>query len=294
MRTQRGDLDKLPAIDLNKASVNFVDDFDDKYYQTYIRQEISLNRIRLLFLLVVIMAIVVRIAVYIAESSESLDAKRRAAEETQIGVSQGITVIQRVSGEAITNSRVLIDISYLLGEYNSVLRSGEEFSRLTELTFDGSFVAEKESEYRRATQKIGDANDCSARALRGLGSFVSIGKIKDVVLKDGVYHCYVDISIPDADALWEFYLIYAYDITRYISIRGISTETLTTCMLTLLEGKDLPMQTKEVDLQLVENNGVFVILDDSVFEESMRYTYDKSIDCMTELLGSRLSLDLLD
>ena len=294
MRTRRNELDGLPAKDLNSTDVSFIDDFDDKYYQTYVKQEISLNRLRIAFMLVIIMAIVVRIAVYVAESNARLEETKQIVTNTPIGVFQDEVSVERVEGDIIKDSKMLVDISCLLGEYSTVLRSGTEFSRLDNICMGKSTVYAKEEGYRSAMQYTGDEFDCSARALRNLSTFVSIGKINEVRYKDGVYYCYTNITVPNTNALWEYYLMYAYDITRFVSTRDLDTETLTSCMSYILENGDLPLHSIEVELKIVNKEGTFYLVDDSVFESEIMSAYDKTIDCMVELLGTRLSPESLD
>lgn len=296
MKTKRGEsLKGIPSKDLNNTDDSYIDDFDDKYYKAYVKQEINLNRIRIAFLLVVIMVIVVKLGVYVAESNIKLEETRKSVAETPVGVNQDISPVERVaSSEVVTDSGLLVDISCVLGEYSSILKTGTEFSRLNNLCIDNSKLFQKEQGYRSSMQYAGDEFDCSARALRDLSTFVSIGKINEVRAKDGVYYCYTEVSMPDVNSLWEYYLMYAYDITRFVSTRDLDTETLTSCMTYILQNKDLPLVTKEVEFQLVNKEGVYYLVDDSVFETEIMAAYDKTIDCMVDLLGTRLSPEAIN
>ena len=245
-------------------------------------------------MLVIIMAIVVRIAVYVAESNARLEETKQIVTNTPIGVFQDEISVERIDGDIIKDSKMLVDISCLLGEYSTVLRSGTEFSRLDSICMGKSTVYAKEEGYRSVMQYTGDEFDCSARALRNLSTFVSMGKINEVRYKDGVYYCYTNITVPNTNALWEYYLMYAYDITRFVSTRDLDTETLTSCMSYILENGDLPLHSIEVELKIVNKEGTFYLVDDSVFESEIMSAYDKTIDCMVELLGTRLSPESLD
>lgn len=296
MRTKRGDdIKDLPSKDLNSVDESYIDDFDDKYYKAYVKQEINLNRLRLVFLLVIIMAIVVKIAIYVVESNVKLEEAKKTVSQTPIGVYQDKISVERVKdSEEVTDSKVLVDISCVLGEYTSILKTGTEFSRLNELCDNGSILFQKEQGYRNAMKYAGDESDCSARALRNLSMFLSIGKINDLRFKDDVYYCYVELNTPDINSLWEYYLMYAYDITRYVNTRDLDTETLTSCMSYILENKDLPIRSIEIELKLINKDGKYYLVDDSVFETEIMKAYDKTIDCMVELLGTRLSPEVID
>lgn len=198
--------------------------------------------------------------------------------------------IERVKGTTI-GSMDFISVSSLFSQYTFILGKGEGYSDLNTLCLNSSSFADYELSLRRQSAHSYDEYDCTARAFRTLGTRIYLKRVNDIILNNDVYYCYITLTIPDENSLFEYYLRYSYEILQYSNVHGVSLTSFSDYISQIMSYSDFPMVDKEYLFKVMRSstdNDVFVIYDDSQIKDLCDSIFSTSVDIISDIIGSKL------
>ena len=197
--------------------------------------------------------------------------------------------LQRVEGKQADSSE-LIDISKVLQTYFDVLRSESDYTQLNDYCKNSSTFS---STYYTCTDKVVslyDNNDCYARALREFGSFCSVGKVNEVIVKDNIYYCYVNLNIPSSNDIYEYIYLYSYNMTKFFNMNDLTEANMVKYLLETTAENPISCTQTEYCLKFVKTqDGSFKIVDDSSITSICTDAYTNAISQMSSILGGNLT-----
>ena len=192
--------------------------------------------------------------------------------------------LKRVEGEYL-DAKVIIPVSKIFSNYFGVLRQKEDFSYLDNYCLNSSAFGDLYESYTSKVEYSYDTNDCYARIFKEVASSCGIEQINDIVLKDGIYYCYMDLNVPSSDDIHEYIYNYSYNFTKYFQTAEVNEANIVKYLLQLTEISKLPTTSKEFCIQVVNDNGVWKIKDDSFLSTQCRTVYSAAIDNIANILG---------
>lgn len=217
--------------------------------------------------------------------------KEPPANDTAVVAAPRSDTIPRIEGGTEVSNDVLVGVSNTMSTYFDVLRQQKGYSNLDNFCEGDSVFALLEKSYRESSKEGYDRDDCAARGLRAFGGCCKVDKIVDVLEKDGVYYCYVRLSVPDKDELQAYYRRYNYDMTKYFNTHDLNVMTVSQFMLSVVANGDIPTRTTEWKFELVEHDGIYEIRDDSAISDYCTEIYNLSVDKVVTLIGQGQALN---
>ena len=195
--------------------------------------------------------------------------------------------ILRVDGEPATSSD-LVQISLLFDNYFGITGSESGLSQLDSLCVAGSMFASTEESYRENIKHSYDTNDCYARAIKAMVGYMSVDTINEIIVKDDKYYCYISLKAPDKTALYEYFLNYAYEMSKYFSTSDIDSINVTKYILQRSDTGSFPVTSQEFVFILTKTpEGKFLLTDDTQITDICTGSYSESITSIVTILGSR-------
>lgn len=195
--------------------------------------------------------------------------------------------MERVNGE-IASSEELISISGVFNNYTAILNAESGYTELDELCKSESEFLSTERANREKSKYTLDQYDCIARAYRGIAAKICLKRVDDIIYKDGQYYCYVTLSTPDTDSLFEYYLRYSYEMTQFLNVKGVSMVSISEYVNQTINYSDFPVSSKEY-LFLVEKIGdEYVLMDDDLFVAICDNVFNTAVTQITEISGRKL------
>lgn len=201
------------------------------------------------------------------------------------GVQESVNM-SYVEGTEVSSSD-LVEISTLLNRYFSIVKSEYDYGGLNELCDSGS--SSFASTYYTATGKVKilfDENDCYARTLRKFGSFCTVGKIKKVIERDGIYYCYVDFSFPSIPDIQEYINLYSFNMTKFFKTHEINEQNVVKFILDTAEANPMVCHTEEYCIKLRKRGDTFVLASDAFLTDLCTSAYSSAVSQCTTLLGN--------
>lgn len=192
-----------------------------------------------------------------------------------------------VDGNQVDNEG-WVGISEVFNGYFSATASEMSYTYLDNLCVGGSNLSSTENSYRTSAKASYDTKDCYARALREFSRYITLERVNEIVEKDGIYYCYVQLSIPDSDALYDYYMGYKYEMTKFFGTNLLDYINVTKYMLSITGNNNLPVESKEYLFKVSIIDGEYKIIDDSQVTSISTEAYNSSIYIITSILGGSL------
>lgn len=195
--------------------------------------------------------------------------------------------LKHITGTVVDSSE-LISVSGVFNNYFYTVSSESNYSDLHNMCLSGSNFAETEERHRTKAKESYDTADCYSRALREFSSYISLDYIDEVVYKDGVYYCYVVLNIPDSESLFDYFMGYKYEMTKFFQTHDLDQVNVTRCLLSLVENNNVPLKSQEYLFKVSKTSSGFVINDDAQVTNICTDAYNLSISNITQILGGTL------
>lgn len=195
--------------------------------------------------------------------------------------------MEYIDGESIASDEFL-KISTVFNDYFSVLKSESDYQDLNDLCTVESNFAKMEKKYRTDASASYDTEDCYARALREFGRYISLANIEEIRYKDGIYYCYVNLSVPDTDDFYEYFYRYKYEMTKHFGVYDLDYINVTRYLLSVTDNNDIPLHTQEFLFKVSYVDNEYLITDDSQVTSICNDAYNVSISNITSILGGTL------
>lgn len=196
--------------------------------------------------------------------------------------------LQRVDGEKATDDD-MIEISQVLNNYFQVLAQGKGYSNLYDYCSATSTFADTYEARISAVKTAYDVNDCSARMLKILGSLCKSGKINDVIVKDGVYYTYVNLTLPTDTDTSDFVYACSYNLTKHFNSNNVSEESISKYLLDVMETNKYSCSTFEYCLKFKKaDNGTMLLTDDSTISNACTTAYSDIINQTQQTVGGNI------
>lgn len=195
------------------------------------------------------------------------------------------TNVDKIEGTSVS-SEELVAISELLNKYFNCLKAEDDYSALYDYCATTSTFADT---YYQATERVVetyDKNDSYARALRKFASFCGAGKISDVVQKDGVYYCYVQLTYPNTADVQEYINLYSYNMTKFFGSHDLNDSNVIRFLMDTAEVNPMNCHTEDYCIRLGKVDGGFRILNDSFLTDFCANAYSDAISQVVSLLGN--------
>lgn len=194
-----------------------------------------------------------------------------------------------VEGTDCSNEDV-IEISQLLTAYTRVLDTGKGYNRLND------YCADKDSNFLRTYNSYCDnikysfdTDDCYARLMQAFGKTIDIIRIDRVIEKEGVYYCYVNMSIPTSTDIHDYIYLYSYNMTKYFTSNDVTQANVVNYLLDMLEYAKISCTNDIYCFRVIrQSNGILVLEDDTVITNLVKGTYTEAVSQMSEVLGNKL------
>jgi hypothetical protein len=172
-----------------------------------------------------------------------------------------------------------------------VLSQSDLYADLNNFCKNGSNVYEKIIEIQGESKFAYDKSDSFVRAYKTLAKKTTIGKISEAVEKDGKYYCYVDLIVPNSQALRAYMLGYSYEVTKTFRANKIDIVTISSYVNKVLGYSDFPIKEQEFEIEVIKTDSGFMIADDTQFIRVYSEVYDELIALVAEILGGNFSVD---
>lgn len=195
--------------------------------------------------------------------------------------------LKHIVGKSVDSSE-LIEVSEVFNNYFSVLENQTGYADLHNICLSGSNFAETEERHRTKAKESYDTADCYSRALRGFSSYISLDYVDEVVYKDGVYYCYVVLNIPDSECLFDYFMGYKYEMTKFFQTHDLDQVNITRCLLSLIENNNVPLKSQEYLFKVSKTNSGFIVNDDAQVTNICTDAYNSAISNITQILGGTL------
>ena len=275
-------LSVINSYDTNFEYFNDVRDTDfDKSNSSFIREHIF----SLLSLIIVLIA-----CIFTAISTSGiLDKKEYYDTLNMKSVNSGRDYLNYVDGSEV-DSNTLLRISWVLNNYFNCLQAEDDYNSLNEYCSNSSFFANTYYDAVSKVEVLYDKNDCYARSLRKFGGLCRLLKINKIVYKDGVYYCYLNMSLPTKDDMIEYVYLYSYNFTKEFNTYLPTEAGIVKYMLDLMETNQVPCSSVEICLELREKDGTFSIVNDSYIATICVDAYTTVVNQISLILGSNLTI----
>lgn len=197
------------------------------------------------------------------------------------------TTLVHISGEGVS-SQELIDISSIFSQYAYILSVQKDYEDLNNLCEDGSMFVDIEKTNREKSSYTLDKYDCTSRAYRGIASKIKLNRVNDIVYKDGLYYCYVTLTVPDNNELFEYYLRYSYEMTQFLNVHGVSMISVSQYVNQTIGYSDYPDTTAEYLFTVKQDGDKYVLTSDEVIAGICDSVFDGAVSQITQISGSSL------
>lgn len=204
-------------------------------------------------------------------------------------VASGTGSVDRVNGVP-ADSKVLIEVSKQLQLYAGVLQQSSDYADLNSVVKDGSSVAEEYDTYKSSMETMYDINDCYARFIKNIGSAVRVNRINEILVKDGVYYVYCDVSLPEIQDIREYVYLYDYNLTKEFTHKEITEENVGRYLADLMNTNRISSTSCERCFEFEESNGVFKLRSDSWLSDHIGNCYSEAISMVTQMLSENLTV----
>lgn len=201
--------------------------------------------------------------------------------------------LQRIDGEH-ASSEDIANISIMLSRYFGTLNSQENYSDLNNYCYEGSLFHKSILGYLDKMQYSYDEYDCYARVLKEFGSFCSLVKINDVLIKDGKYYVYTDLNIPSESDIDAYIHMYSYNMTKHFTANEVTSENIIGYLLDLTNMSAVPCRTKEYCIEVTKLNEGYFMINDSVIYDTCNNSYAHAVERITSMLGGSIISDGLN
>lgn len=207
-------------------------------------------------------------------------------------VNEQANTMTYVTGTEATSDE-LISVSKVLSLYFTTLRNETAYENLYSCCASTSVFADTYYSATNKVQTLFDTNDCYARALREFAGFFNLNQINKVIVKDGIYYCYVDLSIPSATNIQEYVHLYSYNMTKNFSVEAVNEANIVKYLLETTAENPVGVTTSEYCIKLQKQaDGSFKILDDSMLLNKCIEAYTTAVSYITSILGGTLTTDM--
>lgn len=197
---------------------------------------------------------------------------------------------ERVVGGVQASSKEYVKVSKVVSGYFQVLSSGKNLAELNSYCEDTSTFANKYNDLVKSMEYAFDNSDCNARLLAKFGSYCSLNKINTVIKKDGVYYCYLNLSVPSSDDMVEYVYSHQYDFTKHFMAGDLDAGSVTRYFLDVVSSSAIPRKAEEFCIELKEDKlGDLYISDDSVIYVRCVSAYGSAMNTIYTILGSALT-----
>lgn len=257
------------------------DFYKEPFYKTFVKRTVFI--LWWVISLVSVLFFSIAIGLKVTHSTDSNETEANMLQT----VEQQELKMERVNGITVSSSE-LISISSIFSEYTYILGSEQGYSELNVLCKDDSSFYTAEKSNREKSQYSLDEYDCTARAYRGIASKVSLKRVNDVIYKDGVYYCYVTLSTPSVDDMFEYYLRYSYEMTQFLNVKGVSMISISDYVNQTIRYVDYPIVSKEYLFKVEQVDAEFVLVDDELFVSICDNIFDTAVTQITEISGRNL------
>lgn len=186
-------------------------------------------------------------------------------------------------------SSELIDINKLLADYFTCLNTGSNYDDLYAACATTSNFADTYYAQTNKVQTLYDTNDCYARCLRKFGTLCRLNKINKVLIKDDIYYCYLDVTIPVTTDVIEYIRIYSYNFTKKFASGVLDEGSVVQFLLDTMETSTLPCSSTEICLKVVKKNGEFKLSDDTYITSTCSDAYTTAMSQLSSILGGNLT-----
>ncbi len=194
--------------------------------------------------------------------------------------SEGFVACERVEGGvAVNDNDRLVDISKAVSGYFGVLRQENGWSELDDYVENGSHVLSQYKDYLSNMQRNFDVYDCSARLLKHFCQLCTVGKITDILEKDGTYYVYLYIATPTETSAEQFIYMNRYDLTKFTTMENRSMEEY---VLDLVNSGVVSCEVAEYCLQFDSNN---MLVDDSQILDVCTKAYTNAVVIARKVVG---------
>lgn len=197
------------------------------------------------------------------------------------------TRITHIEGASVGSDK-LIDIASVVNTYFNTLKSQSDYENLNRLCLTGSNFVQVEGKYRKSAKSSYDEEDCYARALREFSRFIKLEYVDEIIYKDGVYYCYVMLSVPNSDELFEYLMGYRYEMTKSFKTSVLDHVNITRYLLSVMANNDIPTKNKEYLFKITNIDGKYLINDDSQITNICTEAYNSAISNIVLILGGTL------
>lgn len=193
-----------------------------------------------------------------------------------------------ISGDIASNDD-LIEISDVLSSYFRVLKAENSYDDLYDYCNLTSTFADTYSSFTSKIKTSYDLNDCYARSLREFGGMCSLVDITKVIVKDDIYYCYAEVSIPSSSEIYEYVYQNQYNMIKHFKSTQLSEENMIKYLLSATNVARIPTSNQEILIKMKCSSNGFKIVDDSCITSSCIDAYTETINQMTRVLNNTLS-----
>lgn len=187
----------------------------------------------------------------------------------------------------------LVAISGVIDNYIFTLQAEQDYKPLYDYCAVTSTYADT---YYSLTSNIVtsyDANDCYARILREFGGFCKTGKVNEVIVKDGVYYAYVELSLPTEADTSEFVYANSYNMTKHFNSIKPTEINIVKYILDLTELNAYTCTKKEYCIKFRKDESEnFVMVDDTVISSTCINGYSDLIEQIRYTVGENDMKDI--
>lgn len=253
-------------------------DFDKRNLKTFREQVLPY----LVLLITVVTCIIVTISVTGVLDRSEYDSVLGLKSINQLGVAN------RVAGESV-DSIDYLKILNSLESYFDILQNKNSYKSLDTYTNGSSNFR---TVYEKATDDVSvlfDKDDCYARSIREFGGLCDLIKINDILYSNGTYYCYAYIQYPSKLDIQQYIHTYSYSFTKEFNNYLPTEASIVKYMLDVLKDNILMCSSSEICIEFIEDNGNFVIKDDSFITDICDEAYTTSVERITKVLGSTLT-----
>lgn len=181
----------------------------------------------------------------------------------------------------------IIAVSAVINQYFDNVTAAKDYAPLYGYVVTTSNFSDT---YYTMTDKIKvmyDANDCYARLLRKFASLCVPGKINKLLIKDGIYYCYLDFTFPNKTDITDYMGMYSYNLSKYFSGRPITEENIAKYLIEQLDQSKMSCHTEEYCIKLVKSDTGFKLSSDNFMTSICTDAYtDILAQVMNQLGGS--------
>lgn len=256
---EESEWDFMSIVDTRGSNYEYFNDIRDTDFD--LKKGRSNEVVAYAALFISVLAIMVLVALKVTNFFD--DSEWRELNNLQ-SVQGGLGVTSVVDGGVEATPEELVGVSNTLNNYVTCLKAKGDYNALDDLCMSKSQFAKKYYESVNSVITIYDVNDCYARGLREFASYYSVQRFNRVVKKDDIYYCYVSVEYPTI-----------YDVSEFINMNNqtfvkkfqgwyeVTDAEVAKFLLEVIAENNVPMSSSDVCIQMKEQDGKFVISDDS-------------------------------